>query len=261
VAKSIGQPLMCAQRDGDPKSMDAATAIVPTRQTAPDIVINSPANGQQGEDTIEAKLADLHKELAQAFMSRLDRSLRIARFVELAEELKICGHSGQKSRVGRPESGIARAARQLVMLGPTPEARRKMIDRALKIAAISAQVQTAAVEAGLGNTASALLEIALQETPEHQLAKVTEIVERRRTLRVKLRTAATGAHTRSPHDPTIGQSAGLFPAPRVFEVQPFTDGFVALTNAWRAAPAFRAVWNAASPAQRQQFATEVLEVK
>jgi hypothetical protein len=88
---------------------------------------------------------------------------------------------------GRPEGGIARAARELPVPCKTVEARRQHIRRAIKIAGIRDGAKSAARAAGLDNIQSALLAIAAEPSPEAQLAKVQEIVARKAQPRRKSR--------------------------------------------------------------------------
>jgi hypothetical protein len=64
------------------------------------------------------------------------------------------------------------------MKGKTQAARRKAIERGLKIAAISAEAKVAVTKAGLDDNRSALHEIAKIENSEEQLQKVQEIIKR-----------------------------------------------------------------------------------
>jgi hypothetical protein len=61
------------------------------------------------------------------------------------------------------------------VLGKTEEARRKAVERAIRIDQISAVAKTAAINAGFANNQSALLAIANEPTPEAQLLKVEEL--------------------------------------------------------------------------------------
>jgi hypothetical protein len=63
--------------------------------------------------------------------------------------------------------------------GATPAARRKYLDRAIKIAEIWPAAKSAAEAAGLDNIQSALLAVARERSLEAQLAQVQEIAARK----------------------------------------------------------------------------------
>jgi ParB-like chromosome segregation protein Spo0J len=80
---------------------------------------------------------------------------------------------------------IAEAARALVVIGGSEEARRKMVQRATLIDGISPEGKKAARQAGLDDNQSALLTVAREKTPEAQVAKVRERVERKAAQLIK----------------------------------------------------------------------------
>ena len=88
--------------------------------------------------------------------------------------------------------GGARASRELCVPGKTPDARRKFVERALKINALRDQAKEAARTAGLDDNQSALLAVAGEHSPEAQVAKVREIAARRAAPRRKSRCRAGG---------------------------------------------------------------------
>jgi hypothetical protein len=92
------------------------------------------------------------------------------------------GFSGQvvQKRKGRPEGGLARAARELPVPGKTPEARRQFIKRAIMIGGMWPEAKSAASAAGLDDVQTALLEIAEEKSRDKQLAKVQEIAARKK---------------------------------------------------------------------------------
>jgi hypothetical protein len=77
------------------------------------------------------------------------------------------------------------------MLGKNEEARRKFLERAVRVDSMSPEVKTAAKAAGLGDRPTALVEIA-SATPEARLAKIEEINERKRKPRQPFDVAAHG---------------------------------------------------------------------
>src|SRR4051795_8653193 len=64
---------------------------------------------------------------------------------------------------GRPEGGTARAARELPIPGPTEDAKRMAVTRAIKIANIPAEAKEVVKAAGLADNQSALLAVARAE--------------------------------------------------------------------------------------------------
>jgi ParB/RepB/Spo0J family partition protein len=138
-------------------------------------------------DQVEARLWEIAENLHRKELTVLQRSQLIADWVEITNERS--GQVVQKPNGGRPEGGIAQAARTLPVPGKTKEGRRKNIERSMKIAEISPETKQAAESAGLGDNQSALLEIAAQPTGESQAAKVAELASRKRNPRKKHRSA------------------------------------------------------------------------
>jgi hypothetical protein len=137
-------------------------------------------------DQVEARLWEIAENLHRKELTMLQRSQLIADWVEIANQRS--GQVVQKPHGGRPEGGIAQAARTLPVPGKTEEGRRKNIERSMKIDEISPAAKQAAESAGLKDNQSALLEIAAQPT-ETQVAKVAEIASRKRSPRKKHRGA------------------------------------------------------------------------
>jgi hypothetical protein len=94
---------------------------------------------------------------------------------------------GKPKQGGRPQGAISKAARKLRLKGKTQKARRKEIERGLKVAAIDPEAKAAAKEAGLHDNRSALLQIAEEDTTEGQLAKVQEIAQGKTPSKAKKR--------------------------------------------------------------------------
>jgi hypothetical protein len=111
-------------------------------------------------------------------MGHLNKCALVAEWVGYAEP-KDFGHFVQKSKAGRPKGGVARAARELPVPGNSFDARRKFIERALKVDGILPEAKSAVRDAVLDDVQSALLEIASERSIEAQLAKVKEIALRR----------------------------------------------------------------------------------
>jgi hypothetical protein len=132
-------------------------------------------------DDIEARLWELAALLHRADdLTALEEAERVAEWVRLTESREpVSGQKVQKPKGGRPQSGVAKAARQLPVKGKTHEARRKRIERAIKIAAISLEAKAAIRKAGLDQHPSALYQIARQKDRKAQVAKVQEIAARK----------------------------------------------------------------------------------
>jgi hypothetical protein len=185
--------------------------------------------------------------------------------------------------VGRPEGGKALSARELFIPGDSVEARRKVIERALKIDGIAAEAKAAARKAGLDDNQSALLEIANQKTPAAQLKKVREFKDRytkprrKRSARTKqntiLQSTPVGENVTGPaHVHAVsGRSEGaavesppIAPTEDInsLDIPPIrrpTDGekeFETLKTRWQTYLA--AEWNNTPVVIRQRFVTEVL---
>jgi hypothetical protein len=133
-------------------------------------LVNAQANG----DESDARIARIEEILAHAAMPLLDKCELVAEWVHYAEA-RVSGQPVHKPQGGRPEGGVARAARELPVPGKTPEARRKFVERAIKITSIWPEAKAEARTAGLDDTQSALLAIAQAHSLEAQLAKLQEI--------------------------------------------------------------------------------------
>jgi ParB-like chromosome segregation protein Spo0J len=124
-----------------------------------------------GNET-QARLAALAENLWRKNLTVLKRSELLAEYWQTVR-LKVSGQVGQKP--GRPTGGIAAVARALPALGRSEEARRKIISRSLKIAALSPEAKVKAKEAGFENNERALLTIAKSNNRKAQLKKVSEL--------------------------------------------------------------------------------------
>ena len=113
-------------------------------------------------------------------MHLLEKCSLIAEWVRYAEaKLSVFGRIVPKPKGGRPEGGVARAARELPVPGKSPDARRKFIERALKVDGIWPEAKSAARAEGLDDIQSDLLPIARERSREAQVAKVHEIAARK----------------------------------------------------------------------------------
>jgi ParB-like chromosome segregation protein Spo0J len=127
-------------------------------------------------DDIDAQLWEIAENLFRAELTVLERAEHVAKYVELIA-LKV-GQADHLVAGGKQPSdkGISRAARELPIALKSEEARRKEIERALKVNAITPEGKAAAKAAGLDTNRSALLKVANEPTAELQVKKTNEIV-------------------------------------------------------------------------------------
>jgi hypothetical protein len=124
---------------------------------------------------VDARMATIEEILRRRYaMRRLEVCETVAEWVRYAQARWISGQKVQKPPVGRPEGGIARAARELQVPGKTEEAKRKFVMRAIEIDTMSPEAKSAARDAGLDDSPSALLAIA-RAPAEVQVEKVRHI--------------------------------------------------------------------------------------
>jgi ParB family transcriptional regulator, chromosome partitioning protein len=129
---------------------------------------------------VEARLWEAMENLYRAELTALEEAEHQAECVRLIVEREAVSRQNvAKPKGGRPEGAIAKAARELPLKGKTQPARRKAIERGLKIAAISPEAKGAVTKAGLDDDRSALREIAKVQSSKEQLSKVREIVKRK----------------------------------------------------------------------------------
>jgi hypothetical protein len=144
---------------------------------------------------------------------------------------------------------IRQAARELTMLGKTEEARRKFLERAVRVDKISPDVKVAAKEAGLGDSVMALLEVA-KASPEKQLDTIREISERGQAERGKKPAKTTAvreaAGTTVPELSTEKDATSL-------PVE-YRDAASAVEAAWQAASDLRRALHEAPPPVQDWFA-------
>jgi hypothetical protein len=146
------------------------------------------APAEEGEDrlaavgkTIAARLQEL-REIQSVCTSVLSRDEAIAEFAHLLAELEKEG----PDKIVQPRDGgyqpnnkgITAAAEEWPLPGKGKDARRKHVERSVKIANLPPKVKAAAVEAELQNRRSALLEVAKEKGLEAQLLKIKQIVAR-----------------------------------------------------------------------------------
>jgi ParB-like nuclease domain len=126
-----------------------------------------------GSET-DARLWTISENLHRTELTYLERSQLVAEWVHLVLNREFEAGQFVPPIGGRQphDLGIARAARWLPVKGANFEARRKSIERLFKISTISPWAKKAALESGLGNHQTALLEVARQGTEAEQIARV-----------------------------------------------------------------------------------------
>ena len=136
----------------------------------------------------DARMAKIEEILGHTAIPHLEKCELVAEWVRYAEaKVPVSGQIVHKPQGGRPEGGIAWAARQLPIPGKTDAARYKFVQRAIDIDSVWPEAKSAVRSAKLDNIQSALLAIATERSPEAQLAKVEEIAARRSAPRRKPR--------------------------------------------------------------------------
>jgi len=104
---------------------------------------------------------EISENLHRAELTTLERDKLVAEWVELTGEVS----SQVDTKLGRPESGARKAARDLGL--------EKMdVHRALKVASLSPEAQDVAREAGLDDNRTALLGARKLLTPDAQVVAV-----------------------------------------------------------------------------------------
>jgi hypothetical protein len=157
-------------RDAAAEASPDPTVIVPDLPTS-----DALTNG----DEAYVRMEEIQKILEHAATPVLDKCALIAEWGRHAEA-KGSGQVVINPQGGRPEGGVTRAAKELPVRGKTLGARRKFIERAIKIDAIWADAKFAIRAAKLDNNQAALLDIADEPSLEKQLAEIQEIKNRPR---------------------------------------------------------------------------------
>ena len=166
----------------------------------------------------------------------------------------ISGQVVQKPHAGRPQGGLSEAARRLPVAGATEQARRKSVERAIRINSISAEAKAAATSTGLGNNQSALLSVAREPTAQGQLDKIRELANRQTTQRMKRADTDTGTTAMPPG--TDGAKQQLAVA-RSAELE---ASISLLKAAWCRSSEFVVAWTRAPWRVRERFISEVLRM-
>jgi ParB-like chromosome segregation protein Spo0J len=154
-----------------------------------------PCSYVEGDET-DAQLVQLGENLWRKTLTVLRHAEGLAEYIKLASaKLNISGQLVEKSKPGRPPGGIALAARELPLVGRSAQARRKIIDRAIKINRITPEAKKAAIEARLDNNQRALLKIAKAGGQKAQLRMVADLAEISKKLNAPLNRAAKRSTT------------------------------------------------------------------
>jgi hypothetical protein len=217
----------------------------------PGDAIVSTGNVEPNGDESDARMVQIEEILGHAAMRLLEKCALVAEWVHHAEaKSSVFRHFVQKPQGGRPEGGVARAARELPIPGKSIGARRKFIERALKIDGMGPEAKVAAQAAGLDDTQSALLAIA-SEHSRAQLAKVQEIATRKAMPR---RTSSPPKESESAQKTEEGSSTDEG------AMNGREHGQLArLKEAWLQKGALqRGEWKEASELVRHRFFTDVL---
>jgi ParB-like chromosome segregation protein Spo0J len=189
----------------------------------------------------QARQWEVAENLYRASLTPLDEADHIAEWVRLVAESS-SGKGLSKSKRGRPEGALTKVARDLPIKGNTQQARRKRLERGLKIAALSSEGRSAATEVGLDKNRDALYEIAKEDTPEAQINKAREISRGKS----KAKFSARGlGKTRRKKSKTFGSKAAL-----PWKHRRVLDKLIA---AWNDADELKAMFAEAAPGVRARF--------
>jgi ParB/RepB/Spo0J family partition protein len=156
----------------------------------------------------QARQWEIAENLYRAHLTALEEAKHIAEWVRLvADPESVSRQDVAKPKGGRPEGAITKAARTLPIKGKTQKARRKAIERGLKIAFMSPEGEAAAKKAGLDNNREDLREIANEDTAKAQVEKVQEIAHRKASPKTKALMHGSGKRkTKRSKRPTLHSS-------------------------------------------------------
>jgi ParB-like chromosome segregation protein Spo0J len=129
----------------------------------------------EGDERL-ARMWEISENLHRAEVTPFEHDEQVAEWVQLLKaDPAFYGQNVQKKGRGRPEGGISEAARRLPIKGETHAAKRKNVERALKVASIFPKAKDAAKKAGFDKNRAKLLQVAAEKTLEAQLAKIREL--------------------------------------------------------------------------------------
>jgi ParB family transcriptional regulator, chromosome partitioning protein len=198
---------------------------------------------------VEARLWEATENLYRGELTALEEAEHQAECVRLIVEREVVSRQNvAKPKGGRPEGAIAKAARDLPIKGKTQQARRKAIERGLKIAAISSEAKAAVTKAGLDDNPSALHEIAKIENAEDQLQKVQQIIKRQAKKQAKRDHVKKAGKAKADAD-----KAGSRPAQR------HPDDVVLAELKTYCRPELKKTWAQASTKIKRRFLREVFK--
>jgi ParB/RepB/Spo0J family partition protein len=198
---------------------------------------------------VEARLWEAMENLYRTELTVLEQAEHQAECVRLIVEREAVSRQNvAKPKGGRPEGAIAKAAHELPMKGRTQQARRKAIERGLKIAAISSEAKVAVTKAGLDDNRSALREIAKVKTSEGQLKKVREFIGRQAKGAGKRNRVKKGAQAKGGTDDSTSQRAQRHP-----------DDVISAELKTHCSREFKKTWAEAPTKVKRQFLREVLK--
>jgi hypothetical protein len=151
------------------------------------------ANAEPNADEVDVRMAKIEEILGYTTMPKLETYELVGEWVRHAEvKVSVFGQPVHKPKGGRPEGGVSRAARELPVPGKTFGARRKFIERAIKIDSMSPEAKHAVRASRLDNVQSALLDIAEEHSQDAQIAKVQEIAARKAMPRRRKKSTTAG---------------------------------------------------------------------
>jgi ParB family transcriptional regulator, chromosome partitioning protein len=127
----------------------------------------------EGDETA-ARIVQIAEDLFRKNLTVLKRAEMLAEWLSLAL-VNFSGQLVQKGQGGRPLHGIVRAARALPVVARSVDARRKILDRAVRIARLAPEVKKAAKKTGLDDNQRALLKIAKAKGRKAQQKRLQEL--------------------------------------------------------------------------------------
>ena len=191
---------------------------------------------------LNRNLAMLSENLDRSDLTVLECAAHTMEYVHvLKSKDKAVAGSKKSGKKGRPRGGDAKLARDIPIQGRTADARRKTLARHRKIAGITEAAKKAAVDAGLSDNLSALLEIANALDEKSQLVLVAKLAKGTKAVgNSKSKEEATA--TAAPIEKSKLKSATYKPK-----------------RAERQFARLRARWNKACTEARDRFVQEVLK--
>ncbi len=121
--------------------------------------------------TQRTRMWEISKNLQRAELTKLERSDQIAEWVRLCDEEweKVSPHVEAEPQGGSSESAERTAARELGL-------DKDELNRSVKIASMTSEAKQAAIDVGIDNNESKLLQIA-EEEPEKQVGTVHRLAK------------------------------------------------------------------------------------